>query len=285
MISSLIITFRETLEIALIVGIILSYLAKTKQSKYNNVVYLGIVSGIVASIIGAFLFLKLFGQFEGFSEQIFEGITTLIGAVLLTTMILWMLKQKNVASELQQKVSKKIAEAKKLGLFILVFVSVLREGIETVIFLSAASFVSKENNLFGAFLGIIAAIILGYLIFVGSKKINIKKFFNITSILLILFAAGLIAHSAHEFEEAKILPPLIDSVWNLNPEAPRAAEGIYPLLHEEGYIGSILKSLFGYRASPSLIEVLVYLSYIIIVIILWRKIEKNKLKLNFYNNI
>src|SRR3989344_4720199 len=228
MIQDFIITFRETLEIALIVGIILSYLAKTKQSKYNNVVYLGVVSGIVASIIGAFLFLRLSGGFEGFSEQIFEGVATLIGAILLTTMILWMLKQKNVASELQQKVSEKIADSKIAGLFILVFVSVLREGLETVIFLSAASFVSKDNNLFGALLGIIAAIILGYLIFVSSKKINIKKFFSITSIILILFAAGLISHSAHEFEEAKIIPSIVDPVWDLNPESSRAVVGIYP---------------------------------------------------------
>ena len=167
----------------------------------------------------------------------------------------------------------------------MVFVSVLREGLEFFIFLSAASFFSKDNNLFRALLGIIAAIILGYLIFVSSKKINIKKFFSITSIILILFAAGLISHSAHEFEEAKIIPSIVDPVWDLNPESSRAVDGIYPLLHEKGYIGSLLSNLFGYRASPSLMEVLIYLSYIIIVIVLWRKIEKNKLRLNFYKNI
>src|SRR3989338_2517317 len=158
MIESFIITFRETLEAALIVGIILSYLARTKQTRYNNVVYTGIASGIVASIIGAFLFNYLAGGFIGQAEKIFEGIIMLVGAFLLTTMIFWMMKQRHIARELEQKVATKIAETYKLGLFLLVFVAVLREGIETVIFLSAASFVSINNNIFGALIGIMAAI-------------------------------------------------------------------------------------------------------------------------------
>ena len=110
MIESFIITFRETLEVALIVGIILGYLIKTKQTKYNNIVYMGIVFGIVASIIGALLFNYLAGGFAGRAEEIFEGITMLVGALLLTTMILWMMKQKHIARELEQKVAAKISE-------------------------------------------------------------------------------------------------------------------------------------------------------------------------------
>ncbi len=272
MIPEFIITFRETLEAALIVGIILSFLVRTKQTKYDNVVYIGIASGIIASIIGALLFIKLAGGFTGRTEEIFEGITMLIGALLLTTMILWMMKQKHIASELEHKVSIEIAETHKFGLFLLVFIAVLREGIETVIFLKAASFVSTNNNLIGALAGIITAIFLGYLIFIGSMKINLKRFFNITSILLILFAAGLIAHGVHELQEAKIIPTVKEHVWDINPELN--PDESYPLLHEKGYIGSILKGLFGYNGNPSLIEILSYIFYIIIVIILWKEIEK-----------
>ncbi len=272
MIAEFIITFRETLEAALVVGIILSYLYKTKQSKYNNVVYIGIIFGIVVSIIGAFLFNFLAGGFEGKAEKIFEGITMLIGAVLLTTMILWMMKQKHIAKELEQKVGLKIDSAQRFGLFFLVFISILREGIETVIFLGAASFISTNSTMFGAIMGILAAIFLGYAIFVGSMKVNLKKFFNITSILLILFAAGLVAHGVHELQEASIIPTLIEHIWDINP--PLNSDGTYPLLHEKGYIGSVLKGLFGYNGDPSLIEVLSYLIYIIIVIFLWRNIEK-----------
>jgi len=272
MIESFIITFRETLEVALIVGIILSYLVRTKQIKYNKIVYLGVVSGIVASVIGALLFNYLAGGFTGRAEGIFEGITMLVGALLLTIMILWMMKQKHIAKEVEHKVATKIAETYKLGLFLLVFVAVLREGTETVIFLGAASFVSANNTMFGALAGIIAAIFLGYAIFVGSMKINIKRFFNITSILLILFAAGLVAYGVHEFQEAGAIPTVIEHVWDINP--PVNLDGSYPLLHEKGHIGSILKSLFGYNGNPSLIEILSYLAYLVVVFILWRNIEK-----------
>ncbi len=272
MISSFIITFRETLEAALIIGIILSYLIRTKQTRYNNIVYMGAVFGIIASIIGALLFINIAGGFEGRAEQIFEGITMLFGAFLLTTMILWMMKQKHIARELEQRVSKEIYEAHRIGLFLLVFVSVLREGIETVIFLGAASFVSTNNNLIWASAGVIAAIFLGYAVFVGSMKINLKKFFNLTSILLILFAAGLVAHGIHELQEAEIAPAVIEHVWDINPQLN--SDGSYPLLHEKGYAGSILKGLFGYNGDPSLIEVLSWFGYLILVFVLWRNIEK-----------
>ena len=88
MVPSFIITFREALEAALIIGIILSFLARTNQTKYNNIVYLGVVSGVVGSLIGAFLFNHIAGGFSGRAEEIFEGFTMLTGAVLLTTMIL-----------------------------------------------------------------------------------------------------------------------------------------------------------------------------------------------------
>ncbi|MBW1752121.1 MAG: FTR1 family iron permease [Deltaproteobacteria bacterium] len=274
MLPSFIITFREVLEAALVVGIILSYLVRVKQTKYNTIVYAGIFSGIVASIIGAVLFTTLAGGFTGRAEEIFEGITMLVGAALLTTMILWMMKQKHIARELENRVATELTEAHKFGLFSLVFVAILREGIETVIFLRAATLVSTGNTMLGALAGVLAAILLGYAIFLGSMRINLKRFFNITSILLILFAAGLVAHGVHELQEAKVIPTVIEHIWNVNP--PANLDGSYPILHEKGHVGSILKSLFGYNGNPSLIEVLSYLLYITLVVGLWRNIEKNK---------
>jgi len=272
MIPSFIIIFRETLEAALVVGIILSYLVRIEQTKYNNVVYVGVISGIVASIIGALLFTSIAGGFTGRAEEIFEGITMLFGALLLTTMILWMMKQKHIAMELEHRVATELSQSHKFGLFSLVFIAVLREGIETVIFLGASRFASTNNTMIGALAGITAAIFLGYAMFIGSMKINIKKFFNITSILLILFAAGLVAHGVHEFQESIIIPTIIEQVWDINP--PINPGDSYPLLHEKGYIGSILKGLFGYNGNPSLIEVLSYLVYLALVFVLWRNIER-----------
>jgi high-affinity iron transporter len=272
MIPSLIITFRETLEAALVVGIVLSYLVRTRQTQYNIIVYLGIASGIIASIIGAIVFNLIAGGFSGRAEKIFEGITMLVGALLLTTMILWMMKQKHIAQALEHRVATELTKTHSLGLGLLVFIAILREGIETVIFLSAASLVSANNSMFGALAGIVAAIILGYAIFLGSMKINIKKFFNITSILLILFAAGLVAHGIHELQEAQIIPTVREHIWNINPAVN--PDGSYPLLHEKGNFGSILKSLFGYNGNPSLVEVLSYLAYLAFVFVLWKKIER-----------
>src|SRR3989338_4982332 len=272
--SSFIITFRETLEAALVVGIILAYLIKIKKERYNNVVYLGIVSAVIASIIGAFLFNMLAGGFTGRAEEIFEGIAMIFAAFLITFMIIWMLNQKHIVVDLHKKVDKEVDEQHRAGLFFLVFTSVFREGIETVIFLGAASFVSVENNVLGALLGIIAAIILGYAMFIWSKKINIKAFFNVTSVLLILFAAGLVAHGIHEFEEAGILNPGVEHVWDINPAAPLAEEGIYPALHENGIVGSFLKGMFGYNGNPSLLEVLFYFGYFVVIFLVYRRIER-----------
>jgi len=273
MISSFIITFRETLEAALVVGIVLAYLVKTKKEKYNPIVYIAVVSAVIASILGAFLFNALAGGFEGRAEQIFEGISMLFAAFLLTFMILWMMKQKHIVVELHKKVSTELKERHKFGLFSLVFISVLREGIETVIFLGAASFIAAgSNSAIGAVLGIIGAIILGYMLFVLSKRIDIKKFFNVTSVLLVLFAAGLVAHGVHEFEEAGVIPIVVEHVWDINPL--QNPDGSYPALHENGAIGSILKGLLGYNGNPSLIEVLSYFAYIILILILWKNIER-----------
>ena len=255
------------MEAALIVGIVLSYLVKTRQTKFNNIIYIGVAAGIVASLIGARLFIGLAGGFDGPAEQIFEGITMFIGALLLTSMILWMMKQKHLAKELEQKVAVELKESHKFGLFFLVFVSVLREGIETVIFLGAASFISSDNNLIGALAGIVFAILLGYAIFVGSMKINLKKFFNLTSLLLILFAAGLVAHGIHEFEEAGLIPVIIEHVWDINF-----------ILNENGYFGAILKGLFGYNGNPSLIEVMGYFIYLVFALVLWKKMENKQLE-------
>ena len=130
----------------------------------------------------------------------------------------------------------------------------------------------------GAITGIFIAIILSYGLFIGAKRINIKRFFNITSIFLILFAAGLVAHGVHELQEAGIIPIIVEHIWDTNPSV--LSDGHFPALHEKGMIGSIFKSLFGYNGNPSLIEVLSYVAYILLVWGIWRKINTNK-KMDF----
>ncbi len=269
MMESFLITSRETLEASLVVGVVLSYLGRTEQQKYNRVVYYGIGAGLFLSLISAFLFTIFAGGFEGRAEELFEGATMLIAAGLLTTMILWMLKQHHIAKEIEGKVAKHLATAQvsnwgTWGLFFLILVAILREGVETVIFFGAISYTSGINWV-GGILGIGVAIAVGYLFFVGTRKVNLRKFFTISSMLLILFAAGLVAHGIHEFEEAGVVPGIIAPVWNTNS-----------IIDENSIFGSFLKGLFGYNGNPSLTEVGAYLAYVILIFGRYWRIENFK---------
>jgi high-affinity iron transporter len=110
------------------------------------------------------------------------------------------------------------------------------------------------NSLSGALLGLAAAVLLGWVFFATTRNLSLKSFFQVTNVLLILFAAGLVAHGVHELNEAWIIPPIIEHVWDINH-----------VLDEGSLAGQILKALFGYNGNPSLTEVLAYVSYLILV--------------------
>ncbi len=263
MITNFIITFRESLEAFLVVGIVLAYLNRANQTRYNRYIWWAVGSGVTISIVLALLFNIFLGGLTGRTEEIFEGIMMLLAALLLTWMILWMMKQKHIAHEIEEKVQREISEEHAWGLFTLVFLAILREGVETVIFLNAAVRLTKDFSFLGAILGIVAAMIIGYFFFLGAKKIKIKTFFQITTIILVLFASGLIAHGIHEFQEAAILPIFREHLFDINF-----------IINEKGTLGSILKSLFGYNGNPSLLEFLSYFGYLTFNFILYKKIEK-----------
>lgn len=274
MTAALIITLRETLEAALVVGVILAYLDKSGNNNYKKNVWYAVLAGIGVSIFCAYLFQILAGGFEGTAEQLYEGATMWLAAGLLTWMILWMLKQrKNLKAKIENAVQTHIEGEHSWGLFLLTFVSIVREGIETVIFLQAASLQSQEGNMLtGGITGILIAITVAYVLFKGFMKISLRKFFTVTSALLILFAAGLFAHGLHELEEAQLVPIVIEHVWDINPTLTE--EGVYPALHEKGSVGSILVGLFGYNGNPSLLEVISYFTYLTTMGFIWRKMEK-----------
>ena len=268
MIESFLVTSRETLEASLVVGIVLAYLNRTNNQSYKKSVYYGIIFGVIASIIAAFSFTIVAGDFEGKAEQIFEGTTMIIGSFMITTMILWMMRQKHISKEIESRVEKHLMSEKPLfshiGIFMLIFVAIIREGIETVIFLNAVNYASGINFIAGS-LGIIAAIGVGYLFFLSVRKINLKRLFNLSSILLILISAGLVAHGIHEFEEAGIVSGIVAPLFDINN-----------VLNEKGVVGSFLKGMFGYNGNPSLLEVLAYLSYLAVIFLVYRRIENSK---------
>src|SRR3989338_2548608 len=272
MIESFLVTSRQTLEASLVIGIVLAYLNSTNSHNYKKTVYYGIVLGILASILSAVIFTVFAGGFEGKTEKIFEGATMIIGAFLLTTMILWMMQQRHIAKEIEGKVERHLMSSQPLfshlGIFMLIFIAIIREGVETVIFLNAVNYASGINFI-GGTLGIIAAIIVGYLFFVSTKKINLKRLFNVSSILLILFAAGLVAHGFHEFEEAGLVSGIINPLFDINN-----------ILNENGLIGGFLKGLFGYNGKPNLLEVIAYGAYLALIFYLYKRIESSRIKVN-----
>ncbi len=254
MLGSLLITLREGLEAALIIGIILAYLARTDNRQGFKPVWFGVSLAVLGSLIaGAAIFL-LAGEFSGQAEEIFEGIAMFLATGVLTWMIFWMRKQAvNIKVHLHAQIQSVLTSGSSLGLVILAFVVVVREGIETVLFLFAATRVAESPLLFtvGGFLGLAIAIVIGYSIYKGSSRLNLRTFFNVTSLVLIVFAAGLLAHGIHEFHEAGIIPPIIEQVWDINH-----------ILPEKSTFGRFLTTIVGYNGNPSLVEVVAYSVYL-----------------------
>ena len=256
MIESFVIALREGIEAALIVGIILGYLKKVGAETLAKPVYYGVGLGVLASIGVAALFLLLSVEFEGKYEQLFEGITMLVAAVILTTMILWMRNNSKTFSEdMREKVETALTKRQSYGLASLAFVSILREGIETVLFLGSASFTSSGVQLLvGGGLGLGLAVLIGVAIMKYSVRLDLRTFFNVTGILLILFAAGLVGRSILEFQEAGAIAPVIEHVYDINW-----------LISGQSTAGKLLTALLGYDASPSLAEVFGYVGYWVLI--------------------
>ena len=267
--AELIIVFREVLEASLIVGILYTYLNQTNQKKSIPILWQGVIAALVASILGSFLFQKLAGGFQGQAEKLFEGFVMIIAAVILGSMIVWMAKNKNIAEDLKDKADQALSSSKvNYGIFALAFISVFREGIETILFLYGVMMkegsLSISLSLLGAFIGVG----IGVLIFVQGKKVPLKTFFNVSSVLLIFVAAGMLAYGIHELESAGLIPNY-GRIWDINPVI--LSDGSYPLFHDKGHIGSLFKGLFGYNGDPSMIELISWFLTVTGLTVMWNK--------------
>ncbi len=274
MLASFLITFREALEAALIIGIIAAYVAKLGRKDLNRYINAGIISALVASIVVAFVFQLVYGELKGTAEQLFEGTVSLAAAIVLTYMIFWMTQNsKQIKGEVQVKIDSSISKNQMIGITILSFIAVFREGVETVLFLGTLAIKSPVDTIAGFIIGLAAVIALSFIMFKGIYRLDVSRFFKYTSVLLILFSAGLVATGVHEFNEAGIISEGIEHVWDINP--PQNPDGSYPVLHENGLIGGSLKALLGYNGNPSLTEVMAYAGYwIIIGIFVYRSYQK-----------
>ncbi|MBI5225269.1 FTR1 family protein [Candidatus Micrarchaeota archaeon] len=266
MLPSFLITFRETFEAALIIGIILAYLSKTGNKKFEKFVFMGVGAGIAISALSAYVFSMLFGEFEGTAEQLFEGTTMFIAAALVTTMVFWMARQRNISEQIKNKVQESLDKKYGIGLLLFAFFAVYREGIEIILFLNATAIGEDGGiSLFGAFLGIASSIVLAFMFFKAAMKIDLRKFFLVTGTVLIIISAGLIAHGIHEYQEAGVLNFLKDQAWSTKS-----------LLDDQTDAGKIIRSVVGYNDDPSALEVAGYFGYLAIVAYFWKKYSIGK---------
>jgi high-affinity iron transporter len=267
--SGLLTGLREGVEAALIVSIVITYLVKTGNGAHASKVWLGTGLAVaVSTAIGLILF-NTVGSFAEPYEQIFEGSTMLLAAGVVTWMLFWMRRQAaGVKGALQAAVDRVLHTGGAWGLAFLAFTAVIREGVETSLFLvgqatattTAGGASSAGSIMVGALVGLAIAVLIGYGLYRGSRRLNLAVFFRWTGIGLVFIAAGLLSHGVHEFIEIGALGsgPWTNIAFDLS--------GI--LSHDEG-IGSFLRAIFGYAANPEILTLVVHVTYIVAVLWLY----------------
>ncbi|MHA1236373.1 MAG: FTR1 family iron permease [Candidatus Hodarchaeales archaeon] len=274
-VTSFISSLREMLEAVLIIGIIISYLQIIdRKDLYRDVLY-GVLAAIFVSIGLAWIFLAIL-EGIGAYQELFEGIIMIIAAGFLTWMVIWMMKQsKTLLSDLHVKISDAITDKQRTGILLLVFFSVSREGAELVLLLYATFIknytligvpITSLTIIFGLISGLFISALLAILLYKYSYRIETKRFFQITSVLLIIFAAGLLANGLHEIFEffESTSNPFAEAfiwteVWNINDTFigdilqflfSWMYDPSYPMRFEKSIFGSILVGLFGWNDNP-----------------------------------
>ncbi len=265
MLVAFLIMLREGIEAALIVGIVASYLARTGRREWLPAVWLGVIAAIVCcAALGVAL---EFGgaEFPQKQQEAFAGVVALIAVGMLTYMVFWMRKaSRTIAPNLHASIDAALAGDSKdnkggLALAMLAFLAVGREGLETIFFLLAI--VQQSDGWAipaGAALGLLCAIGVGLAIYVGGTRINLRRFFQVTSIFIVFVAAGLLASGVRAFHEA--------GLWNGLQGATFDFSGVLP---DDSPLGALLAGMFGYQEAPTLGEVVAYVAYLAPVLLLY----------------
>ena len=257
--AAFLITLREGLEAALILSILLAYLRRIDRMDRARTIWLGAAAAAVVSLIVGTIIFGVGAEFEGTAEEVFEGLVSLTAVGVLTWMVFWMRRQgARMRTDLQERVDSALVGG-GLALAGLAFAVVVREGIETALFVFAAAKATAvesggaSEQLLGATLGLVAAGAIGALLYRGAVTLNIRAFFKITGALILVVAAGLLAFSVHELQEAGWLPFLTAQAYDTSAALP----------HDSG-LGAILHALIGYNATPSVLEVVAWAGYLIV---------------------
>jgi high-affinity iron transporter len=261
---------REGVEAALIVSIVLAYLAKTGNQRYFPRIWAGAgLAILVSAVIGLILWVTVTG-FEEPAEQIFEGATMLLAAAVVTWMLFWMRRTSaNIKGQLHSGIDRALTEGGVWALSLLAFTAVIREGIETSLFLLGQVTAATEadagagGTLIGALIGLAIAAGLGYGFYRGARVINLQTFFRWTGVALIFIAAGLLSHAVHEFIEIGVIGFGTATAYDISTVLPHEGEGFVAV------IGQLLRALFGYTSTPEWTTLLTWLAYVVVVLMLY----------------
>lgn len=262
MFASFLITFREVLEASLIVATILGILVRIGQHRGVRTVWLATGSAATASImlvvLGGLFGLKVQEIYSGRVEEIVEGVLMITTALFITWAVFFLHTYfRRQSAKLLAKVKETIEKKEERGLFVLVFVSVFREGFEIVLFLSALFFAESSQSILSGFsLGGVAALLFAFGFFVSARRLPIAYAVRGTNFLLILFAAGLLGRGIHEFIAAGLLPFL--------ERLPEFSLTIIPNA-KTSFIGGFLKSMFGITATMHSMQVMLYFGYVFVM--------------------
>ena len=260
MIPAFMIMLREGLEAALIVGIVAAYLVKTGRRDSLPAVWIGVAGAVILSIAVAAVASVTIGELPFVVQELIGGIATLIAVGVLTWMLFWMRRQgRHMKGELEHGIDQALIGGSLLALTGVAFVSVAREGLETVLFMSVvfSAAAPGPEPAIGAVLGLAAAVGIGLAIFAYGVRVDLRRFFQVTAVILIFVAAGLCAYAVHEFGEAGVIANT-GTLFDISDVLP-----------ESSPLGAVLSGLFGYRSAPTPLEVVAYFAYLIPVVTIY----------------
>jgi high-affinity iron transporter len=265
MIGTFVVAARESLEAALVITILLACLDRAGRNSQKRFVWLGVLAGLLTCVGFAAITDYLESFFDGRGEQVFQAVIMAVAVLAVTTMVLWMHRQAaTMRQELQRQTESILERGEVVSLVLLAAIAVFREGAEMTLFLWGLALSAHPSHLAmlsGGVLGIGAAIVCAWLVYAGALRLNLAIFFRVTAAVLVMMAAGMLAQAANRLIGVGLLDPIVGQVWNTSW-----------LLDERSPLGTVASILAGYRSRPSLVEVIVYFSYIAAVAILLRAV-------------
>jgi high-affinity iron transporter len=259
MLATLVIFLREGIEASMIVAILLAYLDRIGHREHFRDVFAGVGAALVLAGAGGAAAYLTIRSYDGSRVQtIFETATFLVAAAVLTYMTFWMRSHaRSLSAELRARAEAALDGRARWGLGLLAFQAVGREGLETVVFtLSIIFSTSTTGALTGAAVGLAGALGLAFVIYRLGHRLNLARFFTVIGVLLMVFAAGLLADAVENVQQLGWLPVLNAPMWHSGR-----------VLSENSSFGDVLHSFFGYSDAPTPLQLLVYVAYLAVVII------------------